>query len=91
MVSTTTAPNSSMLNIWSMLSNAALAELTVPEILTIESNSLNPTTLIQAANGKPILATLSGTLGKIVKSGVAQSLLPSRPAKTCIPLADTVD
>ena len=90
MVSTTTAPNSSILNIWSTLSKAALAELIEPEIFTIESNSLNPTTLIQAANGKPILAILSGTLGKIVKSGVAQSLLPSLPAKTCIPLADTV-
>ena len=90
MVSTTTAPNSSILNIWSTLSSGALAELTEPDILTVESNSLNPTTLIHAANGKPILATLSGTLGKIVKSGVAQSLLPSLPAKTCMPLADTV-
>ena len=70
--------------------SGAFWALTVALIATVESNSLNPTTLIQAANGKPIRATLSGTLGRIVKSGVAQSLFPSRPAKTWIPLAETV-
>ena len=59
-------------------------------MLTVESNSLNPTMLSQAANGRPIRATSSGTLWSRVKSGVAQSLLPSRPAKTWIPVASTV-
>ena len=60
-------------------------------MLTVESNSLNPTTLIHAANGKPIFATSSGTLCRSVKSAVAQSLLPSLPENTWIPVAVTDD
>ena len=90
-VSTITAPNSSTDNCCESNAKGAFCELILALILTVESNSLNPTTLIHAANGKPIFATSSGTLCRSVKSGVAQSLLPSLPENTWIPVAETED
>ena len=70
-----------MVNCWLSYINGAFCAFTVALMSTVLLNSLKPTTFTHAAKGSPYLATLSGTLGKMVKSGVAQSLLPSRPAK----------
>ena len=90
MVSTTTAPSSSRDNVALLKVTGALSALTVALRLTLASNSLNPTVVIHAAKGRPMRATSSTTLGRRVKSGVAQSLLPSRPAKVWMPFAVTV-
>ncbi len=88
-VSTITVPAPSMVSWSSSNIMGAFSAFKLALMLTDALNSLNPTTFTHAANGKPILATSSGTLGSRVKSGVAQSLLPCRPAKTWIPLAVT--
>ena len=90
MVSTTTAPSSSMDNICSLNETGAFAAFTLALKFTFPLKSLKPTVVTQAANGRPMRATSSGTLGRRVKSGVAQSLFPSRPAKDWMPLATTL-
>ena len=76
MVSTITAPSSSTESCIESYIIGAFCALILALRLTVESNSLKPTTLTQAANGKPIFATSSGTLCNKVKSGVAQSSFP---------------